>query len=864
MARAPSPAQTPVMRQYLSFKERHRDAILFFRMGDFYEMFFADAELAARELGLTLTTRDKGREGSVPMAGVPHHAAEGYIAKLVRKGHRVAVCEQLGDPAKARGIVDRGIVEVITPGTALSDALVPETANNYVAAAHRIRDLVGFAAADITTGEFLLEDLPIERFEQEVARLSIAEWVVPEGEDLFALPAESAPPLRRPGWWFEEERGRRELQAHFRVQSLKGLDAEDLGPATGAGGALLDYLREVRGPELRHVARMKRLGARDFMVLDATTRRNLELTASLLGGEERALTLLGAIDRTVTSLGARRLRAWLERPLTQRARIEERLDAVEELVHRAEEAESLGAVLREFRDLERLLGKAACGKATPRDLRALGEGALATPRLRECIGPFRAKLLSGFAEGAPDLSALGRRIEEALAEEPPLAVGEGGVFRPGWNAELDALRDRARGGKDWIAKLQEEERRATGIASLRVGYNRVFGYYLEVTAAQQAKVPAHYIRKQTLVNAERYVTPELKEEEERILGAEERLRALEIELFTALRAEVVEHALDIQAVAEAVGVADVLLGLARAAREGRYTRPEIVEEPLLELREARHPVVERLLPAGDFVPNDLLLDGAARQIAIITGPNMAGKSTYLRQAGLLTLLAQMGSFVPAARAKVGIVDRVFTRVGASDNIARGQSTFMVEMEETATILNAATGRSLVLLDEVGRGTSTYDGLSLAWAVTEHLHERSGGRPRTLFATHYHELTALGGQLPRVVNLNVQVKEWNGKVIFLRKIVEGAADKSYGIHVAELAGLPAEVVARAREVLARLEEGRFARSAGDSRPPAPQLTLFEPVGHELLDELADLEPETMTPMEALALLAAWKKRYGGPS
>jgi DNA mismatch repair protein MutS len=851
------------MRQYLSFKERHPDAILFFRMGDFYEMFFADAELAARELGLTLTSRDKGREGSVPMAGVPHHAAEGYIARLVRKGYRVAVCEQLSDPSKTRGIVDRGVVEVITPGTALSDALVSETANNYVATAHRARDVVGFAAADITTGEFFLEDFPLERFEQDVARLSISEWVVPEGEDLFALPRDAAPPVRRPGWWFDEARGRRELEAHFGVQSLAGFDCQDLGPGVGAGGALLDYLREVRGPELRHMVRAKRLGARDFMVLDATTRRNLELTASLLG-DGRELTLLGAIDRTLTGLGARRLRAWLERPLVRREPIEARLDAVEELVNRNEEMEQLAETLRRFRDLERLLGKAACGKASPRDLRALGEGALATPALRERLGVFHAAALHDFATAAPDLSALGRRLDEALVDAPPLAVGEGGVFRAGWNAELDALRDRARGGKDWIARLQEEERQATGIATLKVGYNRVFGYYLEVTSAHQDKVPSRYIRKQTLVNAERYVTPELKEEEERILGAEERLRALEIELFAALRSDVVDCAGDIQSVAEAVGTADALQSLARAARDGRYVRPEIVEEPVLDLRDARHPVVERLLAAGEFVPNDLALDASARQIAIITGPNMAGKSTFLRQAGLLTLLAQMGSFVPASRAKVGIVDRVFTRVGASDNIARGQSTFMVEMEETATILNAATGRSLVLLDEVGRGTSTYDGLSLAWAVTEHLHERREGRPRTLFATHYHELTALGEHLPRVVNLNVQVKEWNGKVIFLRKIVEGAADKSYGIHVAELAGLPPEVVARAREVLAKLEEGRFARTAGDTRSPEPQLTLFEPVGHELLDALADLRPEAMTPLDALALLTAWKKLYGGSS
>jgi DNA mismatch repair protein MutS len=869
VARAKSPAETPVMRQYLSFKEKHPDAVLFFRMGDFYEMFFGDAELAAKELGLTLTSRDKQKENGVPMAGVPYHAAEGYIAKLVRKGYRVAVCEQTGDPARSKGLVERSITEIVTPGTALNDALIPENANNYVAAILPSRDLVGLAAADVTTGEFLLEDVPLERFEQDTARLGVSEWVVAEpGAEAEAEAEASFPPgvirpVHRPGWWFDEARGRRELTAHFGVQSLAGFDCDDLGPALGAGGALLDYLREVRGPELKHLVRLRRFGIRDYMVLDGVTRRNLELTAPLMG-ESRELTLLHTLDRTVTGLGARRLRAWLERPLVTREKIELRLDAVEELVDRAEEADLLGGTLRRFRDLERLLGKAACAKATPRDVRALGEGALATPELTERLGLFTAAIPAGWVERVPDLTALGERVTEALVDEPPLSAGEGGVFRPGFHAELDAIRERARGGKAWIARLQEKERKATGIGSLKVGFNKVFGYYLEVTAAHQAKVPEHYIRKQTLVNAERYVTPELKEEEEKILGAEERLRALELELFAALRDEVVAEAARIQVVAEAVGEADALLALTRAAREGRYVRPEIVEEPVLAFREGRHPVVERILPAGEFVPNDLGLDAAGRQIAVITGPNMAGKSTYLRQAGLLAIMAQMGSFVPAASARVGIVDRVFTRVGASDNIARGQSTFMVEMEETATILNAATGRSLVLLDEVGRGTSTYDGLSLAWAVTEHLHQRPHGRPRTLFATHYHELTALAEKLPRVVNLNVQVKEWNGKVIFMRKIVDGAADRSYGIHVAELAGLPPEVVARARSVLARLEEGRFARRGLEEAPPSSQLTLFEPIGNELVEELRDLEPERMTPIEALELLSAWKQRFGGGS
>ncbi len=851
-----------MMRQYLSLKEKHADAILFFRMGDFYEMFFGDAELAADLLGLTLTSRDKGKDNGVPMAGVPYHAAEGYIAKLVKRGHRVAVCEQIGDPAKAKGLVERSVVEIVTPGTALSDALVSETANNYVAAVHLSRDVAGLAAADVTTGEFVLEDVPLERFAEVSARLAISEWILAEDTDAAGVVPPGAAPVRRPGWWYDDARGRRELESHFGVHSLKGFDCDDLGPALGAGGALLDYLREVRGPQLPHLVRLKRLGTSDVMILDATTRRNLELTVSLMG-EGKNLTLLETIDRTATSLGARRLRAWLERPLTDRARIEARLDAVQELIARGEETEALRETLRGFRDLERLLGKAACGKAGPRDLRALGEGCLEAPVLAERLRAFSAAALTSRAAAIPDLTGPGRRVDEALVEEPPLAAGDGGVFREGFNAELDEIRSRARGGKEWIARLQQKEREATGISTLKVGFNKVFGYYLEVTAAHQAKVPDRYIRKQTLVNAERYVTPELKEEEERILGAEERLRALELELFAGLRDEMVERAADIQVLADVVGESDVLLSLARAAREGRYARPEIVDEPVLSFREGRHPVVERLLPAGEFVPNDLDLDAKSRQIAIITGPNMAGKSTYLRQAGLVAIMAQMGSFVPVESARVGIVDRVFTRVGAADNIARGQSTFMVEMEETATILNAATARSLVLLDEVGRGTSTYDGLSLAWAVTESLHGRAEGRPRTLFATHYHELTALGEQLPRVVNLNVQVKEWNAKVIFLRKIVEGAADKSYGIHVAELAGLPPEVVTRAREVLARLEEGRFARRGLDEAPVETQLTLFEPVGHELVEELRDLDPDGLTPLQALELLAQWKKRYGGP-
>jgi DNA mismatch repair protein MutS len=844
------------MRQYLAMKEKVRDAVLFFRMGDFYEVFFEDAELAARELGLTLTTRDKGKVDPVPMAGVPHHAVEGYIARLVGRGYRVAVCDQVGDPAQSKGLVARRITEIVTPGTTLSDALLTETRNNFVAACLPDADHVGFAAADVSTGEFLVEDLPADGWRDAVALIPIAEWVVSEGAEDRARDRSRAT-VRRPPAWFDPARGRELLTGHFGEASLGAAAVLDLGPALGAGGALLQYLREVRGPELRHLVRVRRFGSSEFMVLDAATVRNLELTRPLHEGET-GTTLLSVLDHTVTSLGARRLRTWVERPLVRRAAIVERLDAVSELLQRPDETEALVETMRRVRDLERLLGKAAAGRAGPRHLRALGESALATPELRERLGAFRAALLTSLAAGVQDLAPLGRKLDSALADQPPLAAGDGGVFRSGWNADLDELRDRARGGKEWIARLQEDERARTGIPSLKVGFNKIFGYYIEVTSAHQEKVPDRYLRKQTLVHAERYITPELKEEEERILGAEERLRALEIELFSGLVRDVVAEASSIQEVADAVGTADALASFARAAREGRYARPEIVEEPVLALSESRHPVLERLLPAGEFVPNDCDLDARSRQIAIITGPNMAGKSTFLRQTGLIAILAQMGSFVPAASARLGVVDRVFTRVGASDNIARGQSTFLVEMEETSAILAGATGRSLVLLDEIGRGTSTYDGLSIAWAVTEHLHDRAGGRPRTLFATHYHELTVLPERLSRAVNLTVLVKEWNGKVVFLRRIVEGAADRSYGIHVAELAGLPGAVVDRAREILQALEDGRFASGGGS---PSSQLTLFEPSDGGLLSELRTLEPEAMTPLEALSLLTRWKRRYG---
>jgi DNA mismatch repair protein MutS len=844
--------ETPMMRQYLSMKEKARDAVLLFRMGDFYEMFFEDAEMAARELGLTLTTRDKGKPDPVPMAGVPHHAVDGYIARLVRRGHRVAVCDQIEDPAQAKGLVARDVTQVVTAGTALSDALLVDGRNNYVAALYPAGDTIGFAAAEMSTGAFLLEDLSPETWRDAVDAMPIAEWIVPEGAGANDVPAG----LRRPDAWFETSSGRELLLGQFGRERLHRETVLDLDAALAAGGALLRYLHEVQGNPLRHLIEARRLGAGEAMVLDTVTRRNLELFGSIQEDDDRT-SLLKVLDRTVTSLGARRLRAWLERPLLSRDRIGERHDAIAELLARSEECAALAEVLGRFRDLERLLGKCATGRAGPRDVRALADGSLATPVLAERLGWWQSSLFQQLTRRFPDLGPLGKALDAALVESPSPMLGEGGVFREGWNAALDELSSLTRGGKEWMARIQEEERAHTGIPSLRVGYNKVFGYYLEVSAAHRNKIPDRFLRKQTLVNAERYATVELKEAEEKILGAEERRAGLERQLFGELIAEVLANAAAIQTAADVVGEADALLSLALASRENRYERPEMVDEPVLSFTGSRHPVLERLLPSGEFVPNDLDLDARSRQIAVITGPNMAGKSTYLRQIGLLTIMGQMGSFVPATRARIGIVDRVFTRVGASDNIARGRSTFMVEMEETATILARATGRSLVLLDEIGRGTSTYDGLSIAWAVTEHLHERREGRPLTLFATHYHELTALPDQLSRAINLTVLVKEWNGKVIFLRQIVEGAADRSYGIHVAELAGLPPAVVDRARAILETLEREHDAPHYAGA-----QLTLFEPAGGDLLQELARLEPDGLTPLAALQLLTRWKQRYGG--
>lgn len=853
---------TPMMRQYRGIKDANPDAILFFRMGDFYEMFFEDAAIASRVLGLTLTTRDRNSENPVPMAGIPWHASERYIARLIQAGHRVVICDQVSDPALAKGLVDRAVTEIVTPGTALAEGLLAERENNFLLSVAVVKGMVGVAIADVSTGEFAVDEAPLERLSEYIERYEPREM-------LFAEEWEPQPELtvllgerlltRRPGWQFALAEGHSTLEAHFGLHGLEGLGLELEGPALGAAGALLRYLKEVRHNELRHLTGIRRLDTGGTMFLDEATRRNLEILKPAFDGPDTSL--LHILDRTKTGPGGRRLRAWLEQPLLDRSAIEARHDALAEFIARPAESAELADLLGETYDLERLLGRAACGKASPRDLSLLGRTLLHTVDFRRLAGLYESGRLAALAAQIQDLSPLGRRMQAALVEEPPATFADGGIFRDGFHPELDELRRGNLSGKEWIAALQNRERERTGIPSLKVGFNRVFGYYLEITNTHKDLVPDDYIRKQTLVSAERYVTPDLKDEEARVLGAEDRIRKLETELFRTLREEVVVEAVAIRATAAALAELDALLSLATVAREQDFVRPTMVDRPMLKVRDGRHPVVARLLPSGQFVPNDIEMDDGERQILLITGPNMAGKSTYLRQTALLVLMAQVGSFVPASAATVGIVDRIFTRIGASDSIARGRSTFMVEMQETAAILRNATDRSLVVLDEVGRGTSTFDGLSIAWAVTEYLHEGTPGRPRTLFATHYHELTHLARDLERVVNLNVQVREWNDQVHFLHKIVSGAADRSYGIQVARLAGLPEAVLVRAREVLEHLEAGRLDRVEDSVTDDVkPQLDLFEPPGEEVLAELVRLDPENLTPIQALGELERLRRLY----
>ena len=901
-----SGAATPLMQQYREIKSRHQDAILFFRMGDFYEMFYDDAETASRAIGLTLTSRNNGGAADVPLAGIPVKAAAEYLRRLVGQGFRVAICEQVEDPKFAKGLVKREVVETITPGAAFADDLLDGARANYVCAIATgrdtsrdgLREQIGIAAADLSTGEWRLFLVSPMDAPAVLARLAPRELLVVRGVSHPELAAamcavDNVLITEREGWEFDAQLAGDELARQFDVRSLEGfgLGSDDVG-AIGAAGALLRYLRELQPGGLPHLARpvVERPGG--VMPLDEMTRRNLELVESLRGGE-LAGTLLSVLDRTTTPMGQRMLRQWLLAPLLERGAIEQRLDAVTVLVRDPVGRSQVRDALDGVRDVERLASKAAAGRATPRELRSLGDSLARLPQVAIAVravlshatqGNSSGGLLTAMLDDWDDGRDCAERLTTMLVARPPLMIGEEDTIAPGMDTELDALRALRDGGKDAIATIQSDERARTGITSLKVGYNRVFGYFLEISNANRHLVPDDYQRRQTLTGAERYVTAALKEYEEKVLSAADRIETRERELFEALRRDAGAAIRRWQQVARRVATIDVLTAFADVAEREQYARPELNDGFDMEIVAGRHPVVERMMAREKFIPNDLVLreDG---QMIVLTGPNMAGKSTILRQVGLIQLMAQVGAYVPARRAKLPIVDRLFTRVGASDNLVRGQSTFMVEMSETSAILHTATKRSLVLLDEIGRGTSTYDGVSIAWSVSEHLHDAIGCK--TVFATHYHELTQLASELSGVRNFTVAVREVGDQVLFLHRLIPGGADRSYGIEVGRLAGLPAAVIARAKEVLALLEgegEQMAARLTADglSAPksvsrkgprmkhagaPTPQLGFFgeamapaspDPALTRLADAVGALEPDQMTPLQALTALASLKQ------
>ena len=880
------PAQTPMMQQYLLAKERYAEEILFFRMGDFYEMFFEDAHLASDLLGIALTSRSKDKN-AIPMAGIPVKALDSYLPKLLRAGKKVAICEQVQDPREAKGLVEREVVRVITPGTITDEKIIGEKSNNYLAALclasstatkkKKPRETYGLAWMDVTTGEFLIwESGNLASISTQLERLAPAECLLPES---IAFNLEHHPafgelvrdylvtPFSDPA--FDRKTAHRSLVEHFRTKTLDGFGCEHLDLAVQAGGGLLSYVQETQKVALKHLNTIRAYQETRVVPIDRTTRRALELTSTQREGEKKG-TLLGSFDRTATAAGGRKLKAWILEPLTGVEEIVQRQEGVAGLVDDQQVREQGIDLLKQVHDLERICTRISYGSANARDLVALAHTLEIVPRVQELLAPLDAAIIAGISARMPALPELRIRLEETLRDEPPLQLREGGMIREGYSEELDELRVVSTEGSQWFARYQQKEIDRTSIPNLKIGYNKVFGYYLEVTNSHKNNVPEEYIRKQTLKNCERYITPALKEYENKVLHARERAIDLEYKIFTSLRDEVGNEIPLLQQAAEALAELDVLVTFASLAAERGYIRPVVNNGTRLLIEEGRHPVVERVATTEPFIANSVDLDDE-NNIMIITGPNMAGKSTYIRQVALLTLLAQTGSFIPAEKAEIGVIDRLFTRVGASDDLTRGQSTFMVEMNETANILNNATARSLIILDEVGRGTSTFDGVSLAWAITEYIADRI--EARTLFATHYHELTELTRAYPGARNFNFAVKEWNEDIIFLRKIVEGGADKSYGIHVARLAGIPVEVIDRAKEVLGNLEQQSLdiddrpalARSTakpkdGEGRKAASiQLDFFQSINDEIYRELKNLDLDAMTPLEALKLLAELKDK-----
>jgi DNA mismatch repair protein MutS len=867
---------TPLMRQYAQVKAKYPDTILLFRMGDFFETFDEDAKTTARVLGITLTRRGNGASGETPLAGFPHHALDAYLPRLLKAGYRVAVCEQLEDPKLAKGIVKRDVIEVVTPGVAFSDKVLDQKRNNFLAAIAlpgplaTSTDRVGFAFVDVTTAEFRVAEFPLSALAEQISALEPAELLV-QHRDLDAAGQLLRSSFRGltsklEDWVFNEDYAREILTTHFKTQSLKGFGLQEYTIGLVAAGTVLHYLQETQKSNLLHIRKLVPFDVADHIVLDPATKRNLEITSSIAGESDG--TLIHVLDRTATPMGGRLLKRWITQPLNALVPIEARLDAVSELVANRELRDTLSVHLGRIGDLERLNSRICTARAGPRDLQALNAILDEVALLRATSAQLKAPALSALHADMSPMDELAELIRKALDPAPPATLADGGVIARGYNAELDELRLLSTNGKQWIAEMQARERERTGISSLKVGFNNVFGYYIEITNTHRDKVPVEYTRKQTLTGAERYITPELKDYEEKILHAEERILALETQLFTELRLRAAAQADAIITNARAIATLDCFVSLATVAVERSYIRPEINDGLVLDIVDGRHPVIEQMLPPGEqYTPNSVHIDGEKEQVLIITGPNMSGKSSFLRQVGLITLLAQIGSHVPARKAVVGLVDRIYTRVGASDNIASGESTFLVEMHEAAHIVNTATARSLILLDEVGRGTSTFDGISIAWALTEYLHDRIGAR--TLFATHYHELNELAGLLPRVKNLKVDVREYGDKVIFLHRVSAGFADHSYGIQVAQMAGLPDEITDRAKKLLKNLEasgltigeespeKGRRGRNPSQE----VQLTLFEMKDDALRERLRNVDPDAMTPLEALKLIAELKQEMG---
>lgn len=862
---------TPMMQHYLKTHEEYKDCILFYRLGDFYEMFFDDAKVVSKELELTLTGKSCGAEERAPMCGIPYHAAETYLTRLVKKGYKVAICEQVEDPKLAKGMVKREVTRVVTPGTTLNAQALDETKNNYIMCIAYIGDHYGISSADITTGDYYVTEVDSERkLLDEVNKYQPTEIICNEAFYISGIDIDDM--KNRMGivvysldaWYFSDETAQMTLKDHFKVRDLEGLGLADYDSGVIAAGALLKYLYETQKTTLSNLVAIHPYTTGKFMIIDSSTRRNLELVETLREKQKRG-SLLWVLDKTRTAMGARTLRSFVEQPLIERAEIEERYDAIDEFNTNAITREEIREYLNPVYDLERLITRVTYQTANPRDLIAFRNSIHMLPPIKTLMSDFQSPLLKRLYEQLDTLDELYELIERSIAEEPPLTLHDGGILKEGYNEEVDRLRKAKTDGKSWLADLEAKEREKTGIKNLKIKYNKVFGYYLEVTNSFKDLVPDYFTRKQTLANAERFITPELKELEDVILGAEDKLIVLEYELFREVRQKVADEVVRIQKTAKAVAQIDVFASLATVAEQNNYCRPKLNEKGLIDIKDGRHPVVERMIQNEMFVANDTYLDNGNNRVSIITGPNMAGKSTYMRQSALIVLMAQIGSFVPAKSAKIGIVDRIFTRVGASDDLASGQSTFMVEMSEVANILRNATSNSLLILDEIGRGTSTFDGLSIAWAVVEHISNPRLLGAKTLFATHYHELTELEGKLNSVNNYCIAVKEKGDDIVFLRKIVKGGADKSYGIQVAKLAGVPDNVIERAKEIVEELSNNDITEivqnisAEGSSKRSKPkldevdleQISLLDTMDNDtILNELKELDLSQMTPIEAM--------------